>query len=157
VLSRICFFQKAHVEISISRTRITVHQKPSGKYFDQPPLVAISCDNRNPLVAAIGAEAAAYIHNPDYFVFNPFDHPRVAVSDHSLAVIVLRHAISSVHSKSYFSPTARLSYLSPLKGGLTEIEVKALVDIAVSAGCRSVDLQHKSTSYNAVITALCPT
>lgn len=109
----------------------------TGAVFDDEPLVALSTE-RKPRVIAVGAAARTASAVPA----NPFQHPRILVADFLLAEALLRHAFQAVSPRSWIrpSPIAVCHVVEPLKGGLSQIECRALMELMEGAGARSAFL-----------------
>lgn len=115
-----------------SRQRLKVRDASSDRFFDDEPLVGLS-ESDPPKIEAIGANARALKR-----FTNPFAHPRVLVSNYAVAEKLLQHAFRLV-SKGFWlraAPVAVMHVTEDLEGGLTDVERRALRDLAAGAGAR---------------------
>lgn len=73
-------------------------------------------------------------------VINPFAHPRSLVSDFTVGQQVLKALLRRLRANSIFAPSPRV-VLHPLgdpEGGFTQIEIRALHEMALGAGASEV-------------------
>lgn len=76
-------------------------------------------------------------------VFNPFAHPRSLVSDFTLAQQVLKTFVRRVVGGGFRFLPSPLVVMHPLgehAGGLTQVEVRALRELALGLGAREAQV-----------------
>ena len=102
------------------------------------PVVAI--DSADQIVAAGRVQSAiAKRDRPDLQVRSLTDHPRVLVADFGLYAQVLQSAAKSlVGSWNPAGPSVVLQQEDLIEGGLSPLEVRALVELAETIGGRKV-------------------
>ncbi|XVJ70999.1 MAG: hypothetical protein HEQ39_16285 [Rhizobacter sp.] len=67
---------------------------------------------------------------------NPFAHPRSLISDFTVAELVLKAFVKKVLRKSFWQPSPVL-VMHPMvnvEGGLTQVEIRCLRELAFTAG-----------------------
>lgn len=77
-------------------------------------------------------------------VLMPFEHPRVLIEDFAGAEKLVQHAIRKLYGKGPLSP-APIVVVHPdfeLDGGLTQIEARALLEMAEGAGARKAYVHY---------------
>jgi len=103
------------------------------------PWVAVS-QGPPETVLAIGAsaETEAMRKGRPFRSVNPFDHPRCVISDFTLAEKVLQHFMRKVSNNRLVrpAPVVIMHVLERLDGGLTQVEVRVLQELASGAGAR---------------------
>jgi len=116
---------------------LVVRSASSGACFDDEPVVVLSNEPK-PRILGIGAAASAASGTR----INPFKHPRILISDFRVAEVLLMHAFKSVCPRSWLRPhpIAVCHVVEPLEGGLSEIEVRALMEMIEGAGARETFL-----------------
>jgi len=77
-------------------------------------------------------------------VLTPFQHPRILIEDFAGAEKVVQYAIKELFGRRLLSPSP-IVVLHPdieLEGGLTQIEARALREMAEGAGARKVYIYY---------------
>ena len=118
---------------------LSVRDVSSGREVKGPPVVAIS---RNPeKVLAVGA-AAMTAGAPE--IINPFKHPRTLVADFTAAQVVLKGFFKQLFDGRLFAPapTVVLHPKVDPEGDFTQIEIRALAELALGAGASKVVIWH---------------
>jgi len=71
-------------------------------------------------------------------VLNPFSHPRIIVSNFTYAEKVLQYAIHGFYESRFLRPSPRMIIhpLHKLEGGLTQVEHRIVIELAIGAGAR---------------------
>ncbi len=64
---------------------------------------------------------------------SPFQHSRVIIADFEKAQLLVSQGILLTRSKAIFRPIIVIHWVSPLNGGLTPIEARALKEIGLGA------------------------
>ncbi|WP_407333679.1 rod shape-determining protein [Enterovibrio sp. 27052020O] len=140
MLTRFIYAYGSTLYIQIWENRLRVLNGTTGRVFDEQPLIAWT--QTGPIrkrVEAIGDAAHALKHDIGTTVSNPFSHPRSLIGDYAAAETVIHHAISQVTPRSFFQPKIQviLHPMEKIEGGLTDIEKKALRDMAYQAGAKN--------------------
>lgn len=128
------------VYIQVSPERIVLRNVKSGESISEPPHLAMARQLKAP-VLAVGAEAAARA-TASVELVNPFGHPRTLVSDFTAGEQLLKALLRRLLPASMFavSPRVVLHPLGDPEGGFTQIEVRALHEMALGAGAAEVRL-----------------
>lgn len=124
--------------VRIWKNRISVRDVRTGEQFNDEPLIAFENGPRKKVVA-VGREARREATSrADLNIGNGFDHPRSILGDFVLAEKALRHAFGQLYKERYFqpSPVVVMHPIEKLDGGLTDIERRALLELAEGAGAR---------------------
>lgn len=112
-----------------------IHPRQPAREYKDTALVAIR-DNGSlkPEVVAVGSEAAN-LAGGQVRVDNAFDHPRVVIGDFDVALLTLREFVRRARRSSGIGkPRVVMHCLDPLGGGLTSVEARALVELAMRVG-----------------------
>ena len=119
--------------VQLSRVRLLVKDIASGGVFDDVPFVGYTND-KQPKIAAVGATANMLIDRK----LNPFSHPRIIVSDFEVAQDLLVHAFKHVSGSKFFrsAPIVVMHPVEDFAGGLTDVEKRILLELAMGAGAR---------------------
>lgn len=130
--------------IQLSPQRVLVRDPKSGRFVDEVPEIAVS---RPPggkaTIVAVGAEARMAAAQAGAQLHNPFAHPRSLVSDFTLASELLKafvHRVGGGGLRFMPSPAIVLHPLGEHEGGLTQIELRALREMAFGVGATEVQL-----------------
>lgn len=128
--------------IRFSGERLRVDAMGLSPGFDDLAVVAIGKDARGVArVTAIGRDAERLRNEPGTLLVRPFANPRTVLDDYTVASKLLCHAIRQCllpHGWTAMRPTVRV-LLHPLRefpGDLTQVEMRALLELAHSAGAR---------------------
>ncbi|GAB6044225.1 rod shape-determining protein [Endothiovibrio diazotrophicus] len=126
----------------LQRKRLVLRDTGSGRRIDEVPLVAISRDGRKRILGVgRAAEQEALRSGEDFDLVNGFDHPRTIIRDFNVAEKTLQHFIHRVYRAGSLlrpSPSMIIQVSEPFEGGLTEVELRALCELAAGAGAREV-------------------
>ena len=131
--------------VQFSRHCLKLTNLSTNQVWENDPLVAIVDSTKGkPIIAAIGAAAKGKTN----LVVNPFDHPRVFISDFTLAEALLKYALRELMPKHFLtvSPKLILHVLDVLEGGITQLEKRALREMALGAGARAVYFWENESS-----------
>lgn len=123
------------VYVKLHPDTLSVREVRSGREVMEPPVAAISREPGKRLLGiGEGARAAASLEPAD--LINPFKHPRTLVSDFTVAELVMRGFIKKLFEGQLFTPSP-IVVLHPRvdpEGGFTQIEIRALQELAIGAG-----------------------
>jgi rod shape-determining protein MreB len=125
----------------------------TGESISEPPLMAVLGGIRvegsnlqggsrfygsNPKVLAIGNDAKAMSARQDLQIINPFAHPRTPLSDLTVAEMLIKGFIRKLsgHKLLIVAPKMVIHLAVDLEGEITQIEVRALKALGVSAGAK---------------------
>jgi rod shape-determining protein MreB len=131
-----------HLYVRFHPQQLWVRDVVSGREVKEPPWVALGAPPDKPLLAT-GDEAARMRGRSDVEVFNPFAHPRSPFSDFTVAEVLLRDFVRKVGKGGFFTPSPHMvvSLDGPEpEGGLTQIELRVMKELAIGAGASSVDI-----------------
>lgn len=113
----------------------------SGKSLAEPPELALRNDRKGRRVPlAVGNAALALQGQAGVELANGFRHPRTLLADFAVAAQTLQLLFKPFTPAGLFqvAPTVILQPLEQLEGGLTPIEIRALVELLRGAGARRV-------------------
>jgi rod shape-determining protein MreB len=132
---------RSTVYIKLDPDQVVVRHVESGRTLMEPPVVAVAKDGRQRVLGVGSAAAAAAAAQPAMLV-NPFKHPRTLISDFTVAEALLKALLRKLFAGSLFAPSP-LAILHPRTepaGGFTQIEIRALRELAMGAGASKVIL-----------------
>ncbi len=132
-------FLAAPIYIRLSPSKLSVRNVKTGLVFSGVPEIAMS-RGPNPRILDIGEKAALHKSSRAAVVANPFSHPRSLVSDFTTAQRVLKAFVRKLNKRSRFRLVHRM-VLHPQgepAGGYTQIEIRALHELARGVGASSV-------------------
>jgi rod shape-determining protein MreB len=137
-MSLLDFFFRFSLYIQISPDRLTVRNPRTGAQISEVPELAITSAPKVRVVA-VGTEARSKSAEPNVKVINPFAHPRTLVSDFTAGQQLIKAFIAKTVTGGIFavSPSIVMHPLGDPAGGYTQIEVRALQELALGAGARS--------------------
>lgn len=132
---------KTPLYVRISPSRLTVRNVKTGAFVSEVPEIAISRDPK-PKVLGAGDDAASFRSNKAAVVLNPFGHPRSLVSDFTSGQQLLKALVKKLQKGHPFAASPRI-LLHPQgdpAGGFTQVEIRALHEMALGAGAMEVTL-----------------
>lgn len=132
---------KPPLYIRLSPFRLTVRNVKTGALVSEAPEIAISRGPK-PKVLGAGDEAAPYKSSSSAQVLNPFSHPRTLVSDFTAGEQLLKAFVKKLQKSHAFaaSPRVLLHPQGDPAGGFTQIEIRALHEMALGAGASEVTI-----------------
>ena len=130
----------AVVYVKLHPDLLTVREVNTGYEQSEPPLIAIIRDPKARILA-VGREAAAVAASQGGELVNPFKHPRTLLSDFTVAEQVIKYFVHKAckASKGGIFRPAPIVVLHPQvdpEGGFTQIEIRAMHELALGAGAR---------------------
>ncbi|SDM41921.1 rod shape-determining protein [Polaromonas sp. JS666] len=127
--------------IRLSPSRLTVRNVKTGAFVSEVPEIAISRGPK-PKVLGAGDEAAPYKSSSSALVSNPFSHPRTLVSDFTLGQQLLKAFIKKLPKSHLLAAAPRMVFhpQGDPAGGFTQIEIRALHEMALGAGASEVTI-----------------
>jgi len=146
------------VYVKLSPDMLTVREVNSGYELSEPPLIAIARIPKE-RVLAVGQEAAAIAASQGAELINPFKHPRALLSDFTVAGQVVKRFVQKASKAAMggiFRP-APIIVLHPLvnpEGGFTQIEIRAMHELALGAGARKAIIWHGRELSNEELSSL---
>lgn len=137
--------------IQLWSTRIKVTNVKTSAIFDDEPHVAIETSAKGlriikevgRMAPALASGLVAGSHNGkplNIEVTNPLSHPRTILGNFQVAEKLVQYGVKKVLGNRLFGPApiAIIHPMEKLEGGLTDIEQRALTELALSAGAREV-------------------
>jgi rod shape-determining protein MreB len=123
------------IYVQISPTRLAVRNPKTGESVAQPPEIAFAHESGRPGIAGVG-HAARTPHPYPVEIVNPFAHPRTPISDFVAADALLRTVLRGFVKNRMFaaSPRVVIHPLRDYEGGLTQVEIRALRELALGVG-----------------------
>ena len=146
------------VYVKLSPDMLTVREVNTGYELSEPPLIAIARIPKERILA-VGQEAAAVAASQGAELVNPFKHPRALLSDFTVAEQVVKHFVTKacMASKGGIFRPAPIVVMHPLvdpEGGFTQIEVRAMHELALGAGARKAIIWHGRELSNEELSSL---
>ena len=138
------WFNSGPYLVQISPQRLKITNLSNNRVWEDAPLVAIAEDAKgNKSIIAIGSAAKGKAD----LVVNPFDHPRTFLHDFTVAESLIKYALRSMMPRHLFtvSPVIIMQVTEALEGGMTQIEHRALRELAIGAGARKAYIYEKPT------------
>lgn len=135
------FFNQA-IYVQLARDWLMVRDPRTGRSVADVPELALQQEGGKTIIVGAGAMARqAEAAMSGVTVVNPFAHPRTLISDFTAAVEVLKLFLERLQPQPLglpfrLSPNPRM-VLHPLgsyEGGLTQVELRALHELALGAG-----------------------
>lgn len=132
-------FLRPVIYIRLSPERLIARNVKTGEELAEPPEIALSGGPGARNIRAIGGMVAACRAVETVDIVNPFAHPRTLIGDFTLGTQVLKYFIKKLPAASVLtlSPRVLLHPLGHIDGGFTELEVRALREMAIGAGAGS--------------------
>ena len=132
---------KSPLYIRLSPSRLTVRNVKTGAFVSEVPEIAVSLGPK-PTVLGAGEEATPHKSNPSAQVLNPFSHPRSLVSDFTLGQQLLKAFIKKLPKSHLLAAAPRMVFhpQGDPAGGFTQIEIRALHEMALGAGASEVTI-----------------
>jgi rod shape-determining protein MreB len=139
---------KPAIYIQIAPERLTVRNASTGASVSEVPEITMG---RGPkaTVIAVGAEARPAAAASGAQVINPFGHPRSLVSDFTAAEQLIKAFLGRVQGRSLLAvaPVVVMHPLGDPAGGYTQVEIRALQEMALGAGAsQAIVWQGRSLS-----------
>jgi rod shape-determining protein MreB len=125
--------------VQLSPERLIVRDPRTGTQFSEIPEVGIAHEPKTRIVG-VGVAARSAVAGLNGEVVNPFGHPRSLVSDFTVAEQLLKTVVRQVLGSALFRPAPRI-VIHPLgdpAGGFTQIERRAIREMAIGAGASKV-------------------
>jgi len=128
------------VYVRIKKTWLSVRDVATGAEYQDKPLLAIKRQPSGSTVVSVGSRALAETAKQDVQIVNGYDHPRTVLNDFSAAEKTLAYFLKQVFASTILrpSPVLILHVQEQLEGGLTQVEVRALLELGAGVGGREV-------------------
>jgi rod shape-determining protein MreB len=132
-------FLQSTVYVQLHPERLTVRHVQSGRSVSGPPIAAITSGPKPELVA-VGDAARTPPPDKQVRVLNPFKHPRTLLADFTLGEQVLKAFMKKLFEGNLFAraPVVVLHPRIDPQGGFTQIEIRALHELALGSGASKV-------------------
>ncbi|MBD9582775.1 rod shape-determining protein [Delftia sp. DLF01] len=129
------------IYVQISPKRLTLKDPKTGQTLSEVPELALSPPPRRRILAA-GPQARLAAASEPAEVVNPFAHPRSLISDFILAEQLLKYQLRRMHRRAWLaaSPHIVIHPLGDPEGGFTQVELRALRELANAAGASKVNV-----------------
>lgn len=127
------------VYIRVRSDLLSIRNIKTKDMIEEPPLMAITKDEPSSILAVgTGAETRAAATGKEFILVNGFDHPRSIIADFTIAEKTIKTLLSKLLKTKLFrpSPIVVIQALEKTEGGLTQIEQRALLELAMGAGAR---------------------
>lgn len=134
------------IYLQLSPKRLTLRNPKTGQTVSEVPEIAILPGDK-PRVLAVGAEAHLQAGSELVQVINPFTHPRTLVSDFTVGEQVFKAFLRRIHPVTLWTlaPALVIHPLGDPEGGFTQIEIRALHEMGLSAGASVVTIWRGRT------------
>lgn len=128
--------------VKISPERLTVRDVKAGVEKAEIPEMAIGRQAGKVVVLAVGSKARQVALSQGAEVVNPFGHPRTLIGDFTSGEQLLKAFLRELSGTRFFavSPRVLMHPLGNPEGGFTQIERRALREMALGAGASQVFL-----------------
>ena len=126
------------IYVKITPQLLTLISSEHSRIIEDIPLVAMDKENK---ALAVGAAAKLMGANQMVTIVNGFDHPRTIIGNFVAGELALQHFIQLFYKGSFSLSLRPIVIMHPLgewEGGLTQVEIRALQDLALKAGGRKV-------------------
>lgn len=126
--------------VRLSAELLSVRQVESNFLFADEPLVALAEKKGKKMVIACGKEALALANQPNIIIANGFKHPRTIIADFAIAELTLSYFVKQAIKQRKFQPSP-LMVIHPVdefEGGLTQVEIRAFMELCSMVGARQV-------------------
>lgn len=136
-------FFRQYLYVQLSPQWLTVRDPAKREEISEIPEIAIRTDpGKRASVVAFGAAARSTAAEPNTKVHNPFAHPRSLISDFILAESLLKAFVRRVRGNAVLclNPVFVMHPLGDHAGGLTQVELRAMRELALGAGASGVHL-----------------
>ena len=126
--------------LQLWRDRFELRDLHSGAVISEPPVVVLGDQAGKVVFAAAGREAQTMALTEGMRRISVTDHPRVLVGDFSLTEKYLQWLLRKAGAGRLMPSAPRLVMQQQdcLEGGLTEVELRMLRELALGAGAREV-------------------
>lgn len=121
----------------LNRDRVSVRNVATGDVVEIAPILGL--DSSDTILSVGDPVDPAAVR-----VLMPFQHPRILIEDFVGAEKVVQYAIRTLYGKGLIRPSP-IVVVHPdieLDGGLTQIEARALLELAEGAGARRAYLHY---------------
>nr|WP_321402393.1 rod shape-determining protein [uncultured Desulfobacter sp.] len=131
-------FFKNTIYIEFSDELISVKHVETGNRIEDKPLLALKKNQKGKnLVYAVGSEVEQLQNDSTISIHNGFFHPRVCINDFEIAEATLKYFIRKALNKNIMiRPIIIMHPKKNLLGGLSQIENRAIKELAEAAGAR---------------------
>ncbi len=132
-------FASGPVYIRLRRNRLMLRDCASGRTVEDAPVVALSKEGSRKVLAIGGdAQEQASRKGESFDLVNGFEHPRVLIDDFDAAEKALQYFMKTLLPRRWWkaAPVVVVHPQEALTGGLSELERRALQELASSAGAR---------------------
>jgi len=123
--------------VRINRERIAARDVGTGNTLECKAILGLDGSDR---VVSVGDPVSPSAVR----TVNPFEHPRILVADYVVAEKILQHVFKILSRNRWLAPSP-VVLIHPdveLAGGLTQIETRALRELAEGAGARKVAIHY---------------
>ncbi len=119
--------------VRVNRERLSARDVATGEEVECRTHISI---NDSKIVVSVGDPISPEATN----TLQPFDHPRILIEDYTAAEKIFMYVVRKLSGYKYFMPSP-VMVVHPdleLEGGITQIELRALREIAEASGARTV-------------------
>lgn len=124
----------ADIGIDLGTTKIIAYEPNRGVLFREPNIVAVNNDTGE--IICVGAKAYEMLGRTPGYISAVCPMGGGVISDYRLTNALIRYALKKVCGESYLKPRVAICVPSVI----TDVEQRAVVDAAISAGARKVFL-----------------
>jgi len=129
---------KSTVYVEFSGEWISVKHVETGNIIEDKPILAVKQNKKGKnIVHAVGSEVEQLQNDKTISIHNGFSHPRVCINDFEIAQATLMHFVRKVlNKKILIRPIMIMHPKGDLRGGLSQIENRAMKELATAAGAQ---------------------
>ena len=124
----------ADIGIDLGTTKIIAYEPSRGVLFREPNIVAVNNDTGE--IICVGAKAHEMLGRTPGYISAVCPMGGGVISDYRLTNALIRYALKKICGESYLKPRVAICVPSII----TDVEQRAVVDAAISAGARKVFL-----------------
>lgn len=127
------------IYVQIWENRIKAVNLSNGKYFDEKPLLAFTSNSKGVHTVKAFGNNAGSCHCDDCEIINPFSHPRSIIANFTIGEKLLQLVFKELFEKNNLLKARPRVIVHPrekLEAGLTQVEERALKELAIGAGAR---------------------
>jgi len=135
-------FFNSHLYIQLSPDKVVVRDVRNRIEVSEEAVMVLLVEGSKRTVWGIGRQAADGSIGAQYIRIRPFAHPRSIVSDFHSAEHLLKYLVAKLLRRSWFrpSPSIVIHPLADVEGGYTQVELRALQELAVTCGAWKADV-----------------
>ncbi len=135
-------FLNSTLYIQIQPAHVVVRDVQKGKELREEAVLVLKAQGDRKQVVGVGKRAADLAVGEGHTQVRPFTHPRTIISDFHSAEHLLRYLVKDIFQASWYRPSPRIVLHLPSEpeGGYTQVELRALQELAIATGAMKAAL-----------------